>query len=906
MTLEVTRRVDVEAPGWLRLPDQPWTCRSRPEAEPFDLEGCLARLRRAAGETVSWRTDWKKLRIAPALTREEARFWLEALTRAKHYQKTAELVAELREIDYGKPLTDKQAMARLLEWDGYARPELALPLSNLLTPEQYVGLMRGPRPGKNHTPGTLLPGFRQYVLPHVTQAEAEALRAIIRPHLDPNNTSDQDWYTTCLAAYLGMHEELKAIVAGWKDGQFAKGHYYSTDCWDTAHVIVFNLPDSPLVEAEARRLQLKLPAPDAVAAWLVHTQWRALDLVRDSILAVTQKDRAEKLTKVLARVQAPEVAPHMLQLSLESKAAGPARQWLDDNPGNAIAGLIPVAAGQGNLAEAAVEYLRVAARKGHADFIAGQLKAAPADVAGKVHEAVLERAEKVYPPLDAKTTPPPLRDALAKALSPVPLAGWATPANLPPLLVDGRRLGDNHVLTVLSALRRSLLAAPDPLLRAVREHADRAALDAFVWRLFELWLANGAPPKEKWALLALGHLGGDATALRLAPLVRAWPGEGQHQRAVTGLECLRAIGTDTALTQLNGIAQRLKFKGLQARAREFMEAVAKDRNLTSEQLEDRIVPDLGLDERGTRVFDFGPRRFEVVLGPDLRPLVRDEQRKLRENLPKPAAKDDGAKAGAAVAEWKVLKKALREAAKVQAFRLEQAMVVGRRWAPDEFRTLLVRHPLMVNLVRRLLWGGYDGRGRLARTFRVTEEGEYADAEDRPRTLDGLASVGVVHPLYLSEEERSKWGQVFGDYEVIAPFPQLGRPVFGLEADEGRGTEITRFAGKKIPGVSVAGYLERSGWQRGPLHDHGDYHEHYKHFASAGVTAMTEYDGALWVQIIAGSDKVGIKSCTFWARQAVPDWLGRRDNTKALKLADVDPVVLSEVLADLTFLASKAE
>src|SRR5262249_54136503 len=159
-----------------------------------------------------------------------------------------------------------------------------------------------------------------------------------------------------------------------------------------------------------------------------------------------------------------------------------------------------------------------------------------------------------------------------------------------------------------------------------------------------------------------------------------------------------------------------------------------------EQLEDRIVPDLDLDQRGGRTFDFGPRQFRALLGPDLRPLVRDEQGKLREDLPKPGAKDDAAKAAAAVADWKVLKKALREAAKGQAVRLEQAMVVGRRWTPEEFQTLLVHHPLMVNLVRRLLWGGYDGKGKLARTFRVTEEGEYAGAEDRPCTLDKVASV----------------------------------------------------------------------------------------------------------------------------------------------------------------------
>jgi predicted DNA-binding WGR domain protein len=911
----VTRRAEFEAPDWLCPPGRPWPLRPRPEPKPFDLEDCLGRFRRCVGGTLGGQTDWKKAAISPVLTPPEDRFWLTAIRQpADSWGKaTPAVIASLRKIDYDEPFGEKEAVKTLRERDSILPADVALPLFHLLPLESFTDLLLNRKLVTKYghfVPAVLLAGFRQHVLPFITENEAAAMRKLVRPHLDPKDYSDDVGFVAwCLAAYLGMSAELVPLVASWPDGKLEHGVApWLKESGETTTVLVLNLPEPAQLVSEARRLKLPVQLPDAVAAWVIRTRWNSLDVVRDSILAVTQKDRAEKLTATLARVQAPEVAPQMLQLSLESKAGGPARQWLDDNPGNAIAGLIPVAAGQGKLAAAAVEYLRAAGKKGHAPFIDAQLQAAPAAEAARVREALAERQEPAYESLDMRKAPAPLRDAFARALAPAPLVGWATPANFPPILVGGRRMTDEQVLTVLNALRRSVLGAPDPLLPALKQNADRPSLDAFVWRLFETWLANGAPSKEKWAYLALGHLGGDATTLKLTPLLRAWPGEGQHQRAVTGLECLRAIGTDTALIQLNGIAQRLKFKGLQNKAREFMEAIAKDRSLTREQLEDRIVPDLDLDQRGTRVFDFGPRRFEVVLGPDLRPLVRDEERKLREDLPKPGAKDDAAKAEAAVADWKVLKKALREAVKVQAFRLEQAMVVGRRWTPDEFQTLLVRHPLMVNLVRRLLWGGYDTKGKLARTFRVTEEGEYADADDRPCSLDKLASVGVVHPLHLPESERARWGEVFADYEIIAPFPQLGRPTYGLEGDEAKGHEITRFADKKVPGVSVAGYLEKSGWQRGQVQDHGDFHEHVKHFPSANLTAVTQYDGDLWVSNIADPVKLGVKSCTFWEGLFVTDfdWHQRVKKNKPLKLNEVDPVVLSEVLADLTFLATKAE
>ena len=217
---------------------------------------------------------------------------------------------------------------------------------------------------------------------------------------------------------------------------------------------------------------------------------------------------------------------------------------------------------------------------------------------------------------------------------------------------------------------------PPQLCALLKQYADRASLDSFVWNLFEQGLVE-ASSKQKWAMTALGQLGGDQVALKLTPLVRKWPGESQHQRSVTGLDCLRAIGSDTALMQLNGVAQKVKFKGIKQKVQEFMEEIAKQKGLTRSQLEDRIVPDCDLDERGSRTFDFGPRKFFFTLSSDMKPLVRDEDKKLLKDLPKLGAKDDKSKAEEAVADWKLLKGQLWEVLKIQVGRLEQAMVTGR-------------------------------------------------------------------------------------------------------------------------------------------------------------------------------------------------------------------------------------
>lgn len=503
------------------------------------------------------------------------------------------------------------------------------------------------------------------------------------------------------------------------------------------------------------------------------------------------------------------------------------------------------------------------------------------------------------PPLDEATTPEWLRTALAESAGsrqPKPPA-WVPQEQLPPLPVGGRRLNDGQVQVVLAALARSKLAEPAPLGRALKEHLDPAALEAFAWKLFEIWQGNGAPAKEKWALHAVGLFGGDASAMKLAPLIRAWPGESLHQRAVFGLECLRAIGSDTALMQLHSIAQKVKFAGLKRRARIFMDEIARERRLSPEQLEDRIVPDLGLDERGSRVFDFGPRQFRVVLGPDLKPLVRDEKGKVKPNLPKPGAKDEAARANAAVDAWKLLKKQLSEALKVQKYRLERAMLKRRRWSPAEFENYLVRHPLMINLVRRLLWGGFDADGKLARAFRVTEDRTYADVNDAICTLEGLERIGIVHPLHLTAEELGKWGEVFGDYEIIGPFPQLARRLNVLQPVEEEATELTRFSGPQIPAMICAGILKTQGWEGGGFHWEDRYvNGHYQYFPEAELTAIIEekYGGV--------GDTVQIERVYFMPGQPWHD--NRAHPSRAVPLKQVDPVVLSEVLGDLAVVVSK--
>nr|EGB7641594.1 DUF4132 domain-containing protein [Escherichia coli] len=310
------------------------------------------------------------------------------------------------------------------------------------------------------------------------------------------------------------------------------------------------------------------------------------------------------------------------------------------------------------------------------------------------------------------------------------------------------------------------------------------------------------------------------TARKLTPLIRAWPGESQHKRATVGLDILAAIGSDIALMQLNGIAQKLKFKALQERAKEKIAGIAESRELTVAELEDRLAPDLGLDDNGSLLLDFGSRQFTVSFDETLKPFVRDVSGSRLKDLPKPNKSDDESQANDAVNRYKLLKKDARTVAAQQVARLESAMCLRRRWSPENFQLFLVEHPLVRHLTRRLIWGVYSTENQLLTCFRVAEDNSYSTADDDLFTLpEGDISVGIPHVLEISPTDATAFGQLFADYELLPPFRQLDRNSYALTEAERNASELTRWAGRKCPSGRVMG-LANKGWIKGTPQDGG--------------------------------------------------------------------------------------
>jgi hypothetical protein len=535
------------------------------------------------------------------------------------------------------------------------------------------------------------------------------------------------------------------------------------------------------------------------------------------------------------------------------------------------------------------------------DLLMGHLSAAPArtaaalpDLAPDVRAAIesLTAANTRVPDAPADAIPPVLVTPPRPDRGRVPTIGqWARSESLPQVrLRDGGpalpREATTHLVTMLAISKPGAMC---PEIGTVREACDAASLAEFSWALFRNWQAAGAPSHDGWALTQLGWLGDDETVRRLAPLIRTWPGEGRSARAVKGLDVLGEIGTDVALMHLNGVAQKIRFPALKARARERINDIAARLGLTSEQLADRLVPDFGLESNGTLVLDYGPRTFVAGFDEQLRPYITDEHGKRRKTLPKPGAKDDPERAEAAYRRFAGLRKDVRMVADDQVRRLEAAMVTRRRWTLAEFQNVFVAHPLTWHITRRLVWVAEDGDLKTA--FRIAEDRSLAGVTDGALNLPGTATIHIAHPVDLAADLPA-WSETFADYEILQPFPQLGRTTHALTEDERASGRLQRFEERTMP-IRGALRLIRRGWERGQDRD-DDVTRWISREMAAGCHLVVGLDPGIVAGAGIDDPDQKVLHARFDTRPGDP-----RLNHDVVPCDRLDPAIVSEALADLT-------
>lgn len=465
----------------------------------------------------------------------------------------------------------------------------------------------------------------------------------------------------------------------------------------------------------------------------------------------------------------------------------------------------------------------------------------------------------------------------------------------------------SYLLYLQSRVKQNTLDGRVRQALALMDHSPSGDL---ALALFNGWLGQGAVSGQAWLLPLVCALADERLIHPLHQSIDGWAKGVRGAIAAKAVAAMALIESDQALAEINDMAERVKHSQVKAAAQQALTDAANQRNITLDELADLIVPALGFDEQGERLFDYGPRQFTAHLRFDQTLQITDDAGKHIATLPKPGTRDDESRTKATQAAWSLLKKQVPQVMKMQAQRLENALITQRAWSVARWQALFLKHPVLRSFGITLVWSvttpeasGYQA------SFRPLEDGSLTDAEDNVIELPTEGQIRLVHPVELDEAVRAVWLQHLADYEVTPPFPQLNRPVMRVKPDECEALWWETYKGYLMNGGALKGRFLKAGWERGSVQDAGVYYTAWKAFPAAGIQAVLETAG-----MSVGYEQeftTAIKRLAFAQADTIKrgsyiyDDLKERDE-RIIKLGDVPPIIFSEIASDVQTFAAAGE
>lgn len=752
--------------------------------------------------------------------------------------------------------------------------------------------------------------LRKYKLPYLSDCELEQTKDYLRSQIKeqawlPSQGDSEIPLSLIVASALSMQEELLPVIEKLSQESFPK--HYNT-IFKRPQVLVLGLREVALIKQHFARLNLCLEGKSDCVSWLAQTKLSELVQFVFACLYKVYPHSVDRETRDLvlyglSLVHGPELAYPIFILGFNGAFTDFSKEWIKSNPVLAFVGLSRTMIFDALWRIKVDRLLLQLCTHIEADDLPEDVR--PHLISMRQHKSLRRHSKKTLTTADAGC-PDWLKSLFAtnvfKRLS-MPL--WLTSERIGSLTIDGYTLTDIEMHQVFAAIKSSKPTNIHPFLLDLRDSVPRQSFDQFVWRLFEQWLEFDADSKDKWCIYAIGYLASSETVIKLTPLMKAWRKSGNSARAAFGLDCMRACGTDRALLQILAITRTAGIKSLRHKAVKVFQEIAQERGLTVEQLQDRIVPDCGMDVNGERVFEFGTRRFVGFVGKDHTASLKDEHGNIKSALPPAKQTDKPHLVAKARAEWKAFKSEVAQVVQEQSIRLEKLMVQGRRWTTAEYTDILLAHPLLRCLCQSLIWGQFDAAGNLIHSFRLTDEGDFADPSDKPVSLIAAYDLGLIHPLALNEIQLAQWREALTDYHIVSPFAQIDRPVYTLSQKELDTASISRFEGLLVAPMALFLALKHKDWIREDTNDDAVFKGQYKYFAHGDITASITYPGIIAGKISA-SEKQLISDIAFYSGSVtVSSW----HNVGACIRADLSKVpksVISEVIGDLNVAMRSAD
>lgn len=470
--------------------------------------------------------------------------------------------------------------------------------------------------------------------------------------------------------------------------------------------------------------------------------------------------------------------------------------------------------------------------------------------------------------------------------------------------IDGGTVPEDYLKTLIILYSDMPSIAINNTAVDIASKIDPYDLNDFTVEVFRRWASKGATAKTKWVMWFCGVHGGHDMIETLMKYIKDWSENSRGAIASEAVWAMAINGSPEALINVDGMARKFKHKQVRSNANDALDKVAELLGITKEELADRIVPDMGFDDKMCRVFDYGKRQFNVYLTPTLEIEIYNGDKKVK-NMPKVGVNDDKEIAEKSYNDFKVMKKQIKTVVENQKQRLEYVLMCDRKWTCENWKNLFVKNPVMHCFAIGLIWGIYDNSG-LIESFRYMDDGSFTNINEDEFELPENASIGLVHPIELSDEQKASWAEQLSDYEIIQPFNQLGRLCFKPTDEELNKDEITRFDGVEVGNYTLRGKLTKQGWDTGTPMDAGWFLE----FVRSDVTrCIRNSDGS--TTYVGYHTEIEFSGMGIDYMDAENVTLGKLTfascgSNKHLKIKNVNSRYFSEIIMQLTLLGNAVD
>jgi len=303
--------------------------------------------------------------------------------------------------------------------------------------------------------------------------------------------------------------------------------------------------------------------------------------------------------------------------------------------------------------------------------------------------------------------------------------------------------------------------------------------------------------------------------------------------------------------------------------------------LTPFELADAMLPELA-----PHAIKIGKRTIEVVVGDDRKAALRENGAVLAKPPKELTAKHKE--------EVKAFGTEIKEAARQLRASLEYYLIIQRRWKAADWKAFFLGNPLARAFAKDLLWASYDGKTR-SKLFRGDN------------TAAPTGTVGLVHPLDVSAEERATWLEQLPEQ----PFPQLARAVFSVAPDERPKKLSFRYEGKSLNAGTFKSRAERLGWRRGSVNDGGSISAYRKVYPTDQIEVFLRLEG-IGVGMdfeaeVTLEDLMFVKAGSVVVGSYTYDEPRDEDDPRLIAFGALPRIVFSETIGDVNaILKTKAE